>query len=1130
MEIKYGPATKLAQGFINSKLTPLLMIALVLLGLFAIYLTPREEEPQIVVPMIDVMVMLPGATAAEVENRVARPLEKRIWEIEGVEYVYTSSYPSFALITARYLVGSDMEDAMVRLYNKLIGNLDQMPPGVLPPLVKVRSIDDVPILALTLWSDRYDGYDLRQIAAELKNEVQQVGDVSVVDLIGGRRRAIRVEPDPQRLAAFNLPPLAVLPALQQANQALPAGSFAAANEQFVVEAGTFLRSAAEVSDLVVGVFQERPVRLGDVATVTDGPADVDSYVFFGLGASVPKHGAHEVGGPGHGGEAGGEAPAAGGHGAGESLQAGARAHRPGDEFPAVTLTVAKRKGSDATRVAAHVLEKVEALRGRLLPADVRVSVTRDYGETAQHKAQELIFSLMLAIALAVAVVWLAMGWRGAVIIFLTIPTTFALTLFIYYIFDYTLNRVTLFALILVTGLVVDDAIIIVENMHRHFKMARRPSLLAALESIDEVGNPTILATFTVIASLLPMAFVSGLMGPYMRPMPVGASLAMIFSLLIALVITPWLAIRLLKHSRTDALDATGGFADDPEFAAKETGYHLHDTAIYRLYRRLMAPLIADRRRRNLALGSVALATLAVTGLFLTRTVQVKMLPFDNKSEFQVIVDAPETFTLEQTTAVAREIGAYLATVPEVTDYQLYAGTAAPINFNGLVRHYFLRQGPAVADLQVNLLPKAERKEQSHDIAKRVRGPIAEIAKRHGVSAKIAEVPPGPPVLSTLVAEVYGPDLAGRIAVARQVKEVFETTPGVVDIDWFVEDDQTKYHFVVDKERAAVRGVGTEQVAQTLAVALAGHDGGLVHLPEAAEPVPINVRLPLADRSGVAALSDLYVYSQAGALIPLSDLVTVETTVAEKSRHRRNLKSVVYVTADVAGELESPVYAILDMKKRIAQIPLPGGAELKQHFKAQPPLEEQFALKWDGEWHITYEVFRDLGIAFAVVLVLIYLLIVGWFQNFLVPILMMIPIPLTLVGIVPGHLIFGAFFTATSMIGFIALAGIMVRNSVLLIDFIEARLKQGLSLEEAVIESGAVRFLPIALTAGAVITASSVMIFDPIFQGLALSLVFGALVSTLMTVVVIPLAYYVYGRKVGLGAIPTETEKNEENLK
>jgi multidrug efflux pump subunit AcrB len=1079
-----GLPTRLAGAFIDSKLTPLLMVAILLLGLFALTLTPREEEPQIVVPMIDVMVQFPGATPAEVENLVTRPLEQKVWEIEGIEYVYSSSFPSFALVTARYYVGTNMEDAITRLCNKLSGNMDLMPPGVMPPLMKVRSIDDVPILALTLWSDTYQHYDLRQVAQELKKEVASVKDVSVVEVHGGRKRAVRVELDPQRLSGLSVTPLSVVQALQLQNQSLPAGSFASGNQEFTVQTGGFLRSAEDVRNLVVGVFAERPVRLRDVATVTDGPADIDSYVFFGAGPRFDRAERLAVDGPSE--------------------------RRVGAEFPAVTVTVAKQKGSDATRVAKAVLEKVGQLRGRLLPAEVQVTVTRDYGQTAADKASNLIQSLGLAILLAVIVVWLAMGWRGALIIFLSIPTTFSLTLFVYYIFGYTLNRVTLFALILVTGLVIDATIIVVENMHRHFMMAGNRRLGTALRAIQEVGNPTILATLTVIASMLPMAFVRGLMGPYMRPMPIGASLAMVFSLLVALVISPWLSIRLLRPaSRTGKPD--GGGSGEGGGSEGPTGYKLQETRIYRLYDRVMRPLVDRPSRGVVALGIAGLLTAGSVVLFLTRTVEVKMLPFDNKSEFQVIVDMPEGTTLEQTTSVAREIGDYVATVPEVTDYQVYAGTAAPINFNGLVRHYMMRQGPTVADLQVNLVEKGERKDQSHSLAERVRGPIQEIAARHGAAVKVVEVPPGPPVLSTIVAEVYGPDFAGRVGVARQVKKIFETTPGVVDIDWYVEDDQTRYRFVVDKDRAAVRGVSSEQVAKTLNVALSGHDGGLVHMDEQSEPVPVTVRLPLADRSSVQSLSDLYLYSREGNLVPLADLVHIEQTQQPKSRHRRNLKSVVYVTADVAGTIESPVYAMLDMKDRIAQIPLPGGGQLRQLYTHQPEMEEDYALKWDGEWHITYEVFRDLGISFAVVLVIIYLLIVGMFQNFLIPLLMMIPIPLTLIGIVPGHLAFGAFFTATSMIGVIALAGIMVRNSVLLIDFIHTGLAEGKELKEAVIEAGAVRFLPIALTAGTVITGSFVMVFDPIFQGLAISLMTGALMSTILTVIVIPLAYYLYAR-------------------
>jgi multidrug efflux pump subunit AcrB len=1077
-EPRWGGATKLAQVFINSKITPLLIIATLLLGLFSLALTPREEEPQIVVPMIDVMVMLPGATPEEVENIVTRPMEQKIWEIEGVEYVYSSSFPSFSMATARFLVGTDMEEAMTRIANKMYGNADLWPQGIMPPLVKVRSIDDVPMMTLTLWSDDYEGYDLRQMAVELKNEIMSITDVSVAEVIGGRRRAVTVELDPQRMAAFNITTLSVLPALEMQNSMLPSGSFAAGNNQFTVETGSFLRTADDVANLVVGAFGGRPVRLMDVATVTDGPAEIDSYTFLGVGPSGPENGIEP-------------------------------AYTAGSEHPAVTLTIAKRIGSDATRVANDVMAKVERLEGTLIPEDVHVTVTRNYGETAKEKAESLISNLGLAIFLAVIVVFFAMGWRGATIIFLSIPTTFSMTLFIYYIFGYTLNRVTLFALILVTGIVIDATIIVVENMHRHFQMKGNSSLRTALGAIQEVGNPTILATLTVIASMMPMAFVRGLMGPYMRPMPIGASLAMVFSLLVALVISPWLAIRLLKpkqHWRDD-MPGDGTLAGEGA-----DSYSLHQQPIYRTYNKLVRPLVDSPMKGVMALLVVALLTAASTLLFVTRTVQVKMLPFDNKSEFQVIVDTPEGTTLETTMQLAREVGDYLATVPEVTDYQIYAGTAAPVNFSGLVRHYFMRQGPNVADIQVNLVDKSKRSDQSHALAKRVRGPIKELGDRYGAAIKVVEVPPGPPVLSTLVAEVYGPTFEGRVEAAKMIKDVFESTPGVVDIDWYVEDDQTRYELAVDSERAAVRGVSTQQVGMTLGVALNGHDGGRVHMDPAAEPVNINVRLPLADRSSVEALGDLYVYSREGALVPLSDVTKVREAEGHKSRHRRNLKSVIYVTADVAGELESPVYAILDMKKKIAELTMPDGTEIEQFSTVQPLTEEGYAMKWDGEWHITYEVFRDLGISFAVVLVIIYLLIVGMFQNFTVPILMMIPIPLTLVGIIPGHLMFGAFFTATSMIGVIALAGIMVRNSVLLIDFIEARLRDGLELKEAVIEAGAVRFLPIALTAGTVVTGSFVMVFDPIFQGLAISLMMGSLLSTVLTVVVIPLAYYLYKLK------------------
>jgi multidrug efflux pump subunit AcrB len=873
---------------------------------------------------------------------------------------------------------------------------------------------------------------------------------------------VRVLLDPVRLRAFHVDPLQVGRQIEAANRNLTAGSFQSANREYVVETGAFLEDVTDVRNLVVGVHGDNPVYLKDVADVTDGPEEVVSYVFSGSGPAADPEDTAPVGGV-------------------------------AGERPAVTLSIAKRQGADAMRVADRVLSKVDLLRGRLIPGDVDVLVTRNYGRTASEKVDTLLEHLIGAILAVTIVVGLFLGWRGGVVVFASVPITFALTLFVYYLFGYTLNRVTLFALIFVTGIVVDDSIIIVENIHRHLSMRRLPRLQAALGAINEVGNPTILATFTVIASVLPMAFVSGLMGPYMSPMPIGASLAMLFSLLVALIGAPWLAYRLLRGE--------GG---------KE--YVLEETLSYRLYQRLLEPILNDARRSRMALAGGALLLLIAGGLVLVRVVKVKMLPFDNKSEFQVIVDMPEGTTLERTAAVTRDIVEYVKTIPEVESYQYYVGTAAPINFNGLVRHYYLRRGPNVADIQVNLVEKGERDDQSHDIAKRVRPRIQEIARRHDARVKIAEVPPGPPVLSTLVAEVYGPDHERQIEVARRIRGIFEETPGVVDVDWLVEDDQEAFTLVVDKEKAALTGVSTEQVAGALRMALSGAEVGLLHVPTELEPVGIELRLAPEHRGSIDDLGALSVRSRTGRMIPIADLVTVRRTIEDKSIFRKNLKRVVYVTGDVAGEAESPIYALLEMDERIAEIELSGGGPLEPLYTSEPFMEEEVAVKWDGEWQITYEVFRDLGLAFGVVLIIIYLLIIGWFQSFKVPLIMMVAIPLSLVGIIPGHWAHDAFFTATSMIGMIALAGIMVRNSVLLIDFIQLRLAEGVPLKRAVIEAGAVRTRPILLTAGTVVIGAVVILFDPIFQGLAISLMWGAVASTALTLGLVPLLYYMVERK------------------
>jgi len=1060
---RYGMAGRIAHYFIDSKLTPLLAVSSMLLGVFAVIVLPREEEPQIVVPMADVFVQMPGASAKEVEERVVSPMEKLLWEIPGVEYIYSTSSPGMGMAIVRFRVGEDLEKSLVQLYNKLYSNFDRIPPGASEPLIKPRSIDDVPILALTLWSDRYDGFMLRRIAAQVETEVKSVEDVSETAIIGGQRRQVRVLLDAGRMAGHGASPTGVLGALGAANRQVPAGSFSARNAEALVEAGSLLRDAEEVGRVVVGVFGDRPVHLRDVASVEDGPEEPATYVFFGAGAAAGQKGIR----PG-----------------------------PGREHPAVTISVAKRKGTNAIVVADRVMEKVEALRGKVLTQDVNVTVTRNYGETANEKSNELLEHMLIAVVSVSILIALALGRRESGVVALAVPVTLALTLVVFALYGYTLNRITLFALIFSIGILVDDAIVVVENIVRHLRMASnrdRSPLEVSAEAVDEVGNPTILATFTVIAAIVPMGFVGGLMGPYMRPIPVGASAAMIFSLLIAFIISPWAAYRLLKGS-PPGHGAPGGHGEGEDWTT-------------RLYRRLMVPLIQDARLRMLFLGGVVFLLLAAVALVPLKAVTVKMLPFDNKSEFQVIVDTPEGTTLEQTTAVARAVGDYVRQAPEVTDYQVYAGTSGPYNFNGLVRHYFLRRGPNVADVQVNLAPKGERRAQSHEIAKRLRPGIAEIARRAGARVKVAEVPPGPPVLSTLVAEVYGPDYGRQIEVARQVERVFEGTEGVVDVDTYIEDDQPQVRFVVDQEKAALNGVSAEEVAQTLRVAVGGAGAGLVHLPAEQEDVPIFLRLPISQRSSVQDLSAVRVRGAGGRMVPLGELARAEEGVAEKNIYHKNLKRVVYVTGDVAGRQESPVYAILKMNEAIQKLQISEGYEIERYTATQPFTTDRIALKWDGEWHITYEVFRDLGLAFGAVLILIYILVVAWFQSFKTPVVIMSPIPLTLIGILPAHALLGAFFTATSMIGFIAGAGIIVRNSIILVDFIELRLRQGMPLTEAVVDAGAVRFRPMLLTAAAVIVGSFVILFDPIFQGLAVALMAGEVASTLLSRMAVPVLYY-----------------------
>ncbi|GFE56531.1 efflux RND transporter permease subunit [Geobacter sp. AOG1] len=1056
-----GIAGRIARAFINSKLTPLIVAASLLLGVFAVKVTPREEEPQIKVPMIDIYLPFPGASPKEVEERVVKPFECKMWEIKGVEYVYSMSRPGLGVVTVRYLVGQNTEESLVKVYNQIMSNRKLLPPGAGEPLVVPKTIDDVPILALTLWSERYDHHMLRRIAREVCDDLKKSPEVAETEIKGGLPRQVRVQLDAGRLAARQLSPLQVMGALQKGNAALQTGSMATGNRQYLVETGDLLGDVDAVRRLVVGVAAGKPVYLADVASVTDGAAEPKDYVFFGLGAvdkTYRSHGSYE-------------------------------SYNRTTDYPAVTVSVAKRKGANATWVAEDLLKRVENLKGKVIPSDVQVTVTRNYGETARDKNNELLFHMFLAAISVTILIAIFMGWRAGAVAAIAIPVTLALTMLVFYLIGYTLNRITLFALIFSIGILVDDAIVVVENIHRYFTTTRLKPLDAAIRAVDEIGNPTVLATFAVIASILPMGFVGGLMGPYMRPIPVGASMAMLFSLLIAFIVTPYYAYRFMKG------ESHFGSTAEPE-----------ESRLTIFYRRVMGALLHRKPVRNGFLAGVVVLLLLSCSLIYFKLVTVKMLPFDNKNELQVIVDTPDGSTLEETARLMAELGDSLRKVPEVTDFQTYAGTSAPFNFNGLVRHYYLRTGPNVADIQVNLLRKEERKAQSHDIARRIRPQLKAIADKYGARLKVAEIPPGPPVLSTLVAEVYGPDDATRADIARQVKGIFSKTAGVVDVDWYREDDQTKYTFTVNKEKAALAGIDTTDVVKTLHIALEGENAGLLHVPHEKEPVAINLRLPVADRSSVASLSSIYVPGARGN-VPLSELVRVTSGNEEKSLYRKNLKSVVYVTGDVAGVIEAPVYAILKMQKEIANIPLPGGYRIEQLASRQPWNEEKPGLKWDGEWHITYEVFRDLGLAFGAVMVLIYILVVAWFKDFTTPLVIMAPIPLTLIGILPGHAIMGAFFTATSMIGFIALAGIIVRNSIILIDFAEMKRREGMALDEAIIEAGAVRFRPMLLTAAAVVVGSFVIVFDPIFQGLALAMMCGEIASTALSRITIPVLYF-----------------------
>jgi len=1055
-----GISGKIASAFMQSKLTVLLMVAMMGIGIYSTFLIPREEEPQINVPMADIMVGYPGATPKEIENRIIKPLERVISNIKGVDHIHSMSMNGKAVIIVQFYVGEDTERSYVNLYNELMKNDHIFKHGIYKPLVKTRTIDDVPMLGITLWSEDYDDFQIRQLSKEVENEIKKIHGVAATNSIGGRNRQIKVTLDKELMAQNGIDPLSIIQMINANNTQLQSGTIVHNNEEYLLTSGKFLENIQDVENLVVGVYKNMPVYLKQVASVDDGPEDAKNYVSFGYGKA---------------------------NSAFETFPS---------EYSATTISVSKIKGADAMSIAALAIKKVDLLKKDLIPNNVHVDITRNYGETASHKVEELLLHLGIAILAVTLLVIFAMGWRGGLVVFLSVPLTFALTLFSYYIMDYTLNRITLFALVFVVGIVVDDSIIIAENMHRHFKMKRLPFKQAALFAINEVGNPTILATLTVIAAILPMAFVSGMMGPYMSPMPIGASIAMILSLFVALTITPYLGYHLLREK-------DGKPTSENDNVEKK----IHDNWIYRTYNKLERPLLTSASKRWTLIITTIFLLAGSVFLFFNKTVAVKMLPFDNKNEFQIVVDMPEGATLEKTAAVTKEIAQQISLIPEVQNYQNYIGTSAPITFNGLVRHYDLRGGSNMADIQVNLTHKGDRNRQSHDIAKSIRGPIQKIGEKYGANVKVVEVPPGPPVLSTIVAEVYGPNYEMQQTIAGKIMDILRSTDDVVDIDWMVEGNQVEYSIEVDKEKAMLYGISPIQITQTIATLFGKHEVSTLYDENANDHVGVILTLDEINSNSLDGLQGINITSKRGKSIPISELVDIEEGILNKTIFRKDQKRVVYITADMAGSLESPVYAILGMGEKLKSIELPAGYSLDEMYIGQPQEEQNFTVKWDGEWQITLEVFRDLGTAFIIVILVIYMLIVGWFENFRTPFVMMLAIPLSLIGIVFGHWILDAYFTATSFIGMIALAGVMVRNSVLLIDFIEIRLKEGIDIKDAIIDAGAVRATPILLTTGAVVIGASIILFDPIFQGLAISLVAGAIVSTILTLLVVPLIYY-----------------------
>ncbi len=1061
-----GTSGRIARLFLTNELTPLLAVAAMLLGVFAVLVTPREEEPQIDVTMANIVVPFPGASAPQVESLVASPMEQVLGEIDGVKHVYSVSRPGAAVLTVQFEVGEARNEAIVRLYNAVYSNRDWRPAGlgVLEPIIKPKGIDDVPVLSLTLWTRDADrgAHELRQVAHAIEAEIKRVPGTRNVYTIGGPDDTVHVSLDPQRLAGHGLTALALVQSLQAANVVLQAGDLVGVKGVAPVQAGEFLAHRDDVAEVVVGLKNGRPVYLEDVADVRAGPDQPEQYVKFGAGAAALSRGIELAG-----------------------------------DAPAVTIAVSKQPGRSAIDVTDQVIARIAALRGTYIPEGVEMTVTRNYGDTANDKAQKLIQKLLFATASVIVLVIVAVGWREAIVVGTAVIVTLAATLFASWAWGFTINRVSLFALIFSIGILVDDAIVVVENIHRRLRLGGGSPDEIVPRAVDEVGGPTILATFTVIAALLPMAFVSGLMGPYMAPIPINASMGMLISLAVAIVFTPWLSRRLLGGLRPAPGGHDAGQARLDRLAATVLGKFLRGAA--------------SRKYRHRLYAGIGIAILLAISLAGVQWVVMKMLPFDNKSEFQIVVDMPEGTALESTARVLDELAAAVAAVPEVTDYQIYAGTAAPINFNGLVRQYYLRTGPTVGDIQVNLTDKHERDRQSHDIAIAARPMLAEIGRRYGATVQVVEVPPGPPVQAPIVAEIYGPFYEATRTVALKVRDVFTATPDIVDVDSSIEAPARRFVVAVDRGKAAVLGVSQESAARTLALALSGGDVTYLRAGRERYPVPVRLELPVAEKGDLGDVLALEVPSTRGIGIPLSEIVTVREAVWEAAIYHKDLLPVAYVTGDMAGDIDSPLYGMFRIIGRLGE----SGEAIEQRFITQPTDPQGFSIKWDGEWQITYETFRDMGLAYSVGLILIYLLVVAQFKSYAVPLVIMAPIPLTIIGVMPGHALLGAQFTATSMIGMIALAGIIVRNSILLVDFINLEVAAGRELTDAVIRAAAVRAKPIVLTGLAAMVGAFFILDDPIFNGLAVSLIFGILVSTALTLIVIPILYASYLRRFGV---------------